>query len=444
MNERDGSYFQLYQKEIASELAGGFESSLWSRIVLQASENSSIRYLIIAITAVKQNDRTNRGRLDEAQDHRLYALQKYSQALKRIQGQLSRSQESIRFALIAALLIFVFEALLGDIKVASRHVQRAMDLLDYRLGCSNRLGTKTNFIAPPPIAPAFVESEVLRCLRRLDRPGIKLLGGNKGPQPAQTRAFSSTVYLQIYEIPETFVSLEEARHYFELIHFKAFPESNLKQKMNASTHPPEEAASPAILLSWLISEMPESVAAILRDEIARWHRAFAPLLRQSRTESGTSTFIPAMTLSIQTASIGISLCGVGRTSSDVQSIMVEALHAARGLLTGARDLISWPKYTKSFVFDVGIIPSLWIVIVFCSDISYKKEALGILRDMQPRVECVWDSRVVAQAGKAFIEEVEKNIGIGTGINIATTRKGNIETTLGPGTVEQFPLPTMRK
>lgn len=110
MNERDGNYFQLFRQDIASELSGGFESILWNRIILQACEDTSIRQLTIATAALKQSVRLKPGQPDELKNHREYALQKYSQAVKTIQKRLSTGQENIRVALLAALLIFALEA----------------------------------------------------------------------------------------------------------------------------------------------------------------------------------------------------------------------------------------------------------------------------------------------------------------------------------------------
>lgn len=58
-----------------------------------------------------------------------------------------------------------------------------------------------------------------------------------------------------------------------------------------------------------------------------------------------------------------------------------------------------PGFSKGFVFDVDIIPSLNTVITSCPDHNLRREALGILRSMVPRHECIWDSKVCAEAGE---------------------------------------------
>lgn len=409
MNAQDGYYFRSYQQDIAFELSGGFEGQLWSRIILQACENMSIRNLTIAIAAVKRIAHTEPSRLDEIENHRRYAFQKYSQALKSIQKQLSREQENIRLALLAALLIFVFEALLGHTRVAVKHVQSALGLIKHQLGRDPKnpdlVWTNVNLGASPPASLAFVEDEVVKSFMRLERPGIRLLGTNKGAVSVQNQLFRSSI-LTDYEIPKIFSSLDEARHYFECIHFRAFREDNLEAKVEASTTIKDGNASPAMLITHLLSKVPQTLAASLRKEVARWHRAFAPLLHHSRTQKGASTFVPATTLSIQTAAIGVSSCSVSIASSDGPLVVEESLRAAQNILSDARALVAHPKYAKSFVFDVGIMPSLWIIMVFCFDISLRKEALAILRSMQPRIECVWDSKDLADKGEEILRMME--------------------------------------
>lgn len=259
-----------------------------------------------------------------------------------------------------------------------------------------------------PNIAAFVEDEVLKSFIRLDRPAVGLLSRNKGSRPIQNRILSSKLYLKSFEVPRCFTSIEEARYCYECIRFRVFPEHKFEEKLKASASLPEGITSPAILLMRLFSELAENdKAPILRAELAQWQRAFAPLFRHSRTPQGTATFIPATTLFIQATSLEIPLYGFNDAPSDAPSVMYNHLVSARKVLAHAHILIASPKYPKCFVFDMGIIPSLWIIVVLCLDLSLKKKALNLLREMQPRIECVLDSRVVADTGEAFVDMIEQ-------------------------------------
>ena len=66
-----------------------------------------------------------------------------------------------------------------------------------------------------------------------------------------------------------------------------------------------------------------------------------------------------------------------------------------------------PKFVKGFVFDAGIIPSLWIIVMLCPDRELKMEATKILRSMDGRVECVWNSTTVAETGEQALALAEE-------------------------------------
>ena len=249
---------------------------------------------------------------------------------------------------------------------------------------------------------------MLKSFMLLDKGAIGLLKRHMGSRPVEIPILNPKLYLKGFEVPRRFTSIEEARYCYESIRFRIFSEPKLEKKLNPSISLPEGVTSPAILLMRLVSELADNqLAPILRAKLAQWLRAFAPLLQHSRTPHGKSTFIPATTLYIQATALEIPLYGFMAAPLDALSTRSDPITSSRKLLAHSRALIANPHYPKCFVFDIGIIPSLLIIVVLCLDISLKKEALSILREMQPRIECVFDSRVVANVGDAFVNIVEQ-------------------------------------
>jgi hypothetical protein len=75
------------------------------------------------------------------------------------------------------------------------------------------------------------------------------------------------------------------------------------------------------------------------------------------------------------------------------------------ILDFSRRLVAHPKFSKGFVFDMGIISSLSLVVMLCPDRRLRKEAVEVFKAMRPRREGVWDSRICAEAGdKSIVEE----------------------------------------
>ncbi|KAF8850285.1 hypothetical protein BDZ45DRAFT_196938 [Acephala macrosclerotiorum] len=399
-------YFRLFQDEISDELSAGFETNLWNRVVLQACVNDSIRQITIATAALKKAGREPSNALSS--QHRKYALHQYGRALRGIRGILGSSAQSLRITLIAALLIFVFESMLGDTKSAVRNIQSALDMVNQRLlpRCHGYRGPFVTRAFLPPNMVDLIDEEILKSFLRLDRPAIGLLSRSQGSRPIQDRMISSKLYLEEFQIPNKFRTINEARLCYEMIRFRVFPEHKFESKLQETTSLPQGASAPAILLMELFSETTdgESAPAILA-HLRRWHRAFRPLLDFSRTEEGSSTYIPAMILHIQGTSIETPLssrnAGVHPLPADSSVV------AAREVVQLSKALVADPRFTKTFVFEMGIIPCLWIVIILYPDFYLKREALAVLHSMQPRVECVWDSRVVADTGENVVDMLEK-------------------------------------
>lgn len=82
---------------------------------------------------------------------------------------------------------------------------------------------------------------------------------------------------------------------------------------------------------------------------------------------------------------------------------------ANTIVALSRRLVEHPNFVRGFVFDIGIIPALVIILMLCPDRALKKETNSILRDMVPRREGVWDSRIAAEAGERILAEDEEPI-----------------------------------
>jgi len=135
-SQRERSYFRLYQDQIASELAGGFDATLWNQIILQACENPAIFALTTATAALKQasNVEQSGSKQEETKMHREEALKQYGKALKGIRNMLSKvGEDDLRIVLIAAILIFCIENMNGHTRHAVKHIQTALHFIRQKL-----------------------------------------------------------------------------------------------------------------------------------------------------------------------------------------------------------------------------------------------------------------------------------------------------------------------
>jgi hypothetical protein len=79
------------------------------------------------------------------------------------------------------------------------------------------------------------------------------------------------------------------------------------------------------------------------------------------------------------------------------------------ILTFSGRLVAHPGFSKGFVFDIGIISSLSLVVMLCPDRGLRREAVEVLKAMRPRREGVWDSRVCAEAGEKSLAKEEMEV-----------------------------------
>lgn len=315
-----------------------------------------------------------------------YALMQYGKALKGIQSTVSAGQDSMRIALIAALLIFVFESLHGDTGRALTPIQSAIELILKRISTMQRpyrgsltVATKKStslpvdeellsaFISLDGLALALVRKPSLRHTQLLDRPTMPPSSGSR------------------FGIPSGFATVSEARLYLEDISWRTqtFPEDLCNT-----------------LRSWY-KEAPDKDSDSVETQLSQWVQAFTPLFQHSLTAAGSATFISATILHITALTQTLFLDGFRSQ---------ESFSTTRTVISLTKRLIEHPSFSRGFVFDVGILPQMMILIIFCPHKETKEEAYGLVRAMIPRREGFWNSVAVAEAARKFLQKGEESQG----------------------------------
>jgi hypothetical protein len=470
-DEAELQYFCHFRDVTALELAGGFSPTLWNSAILRVCHRPAIRQLVIATAAMSMAVTPLPGTLwnPAADFHRQYALQKYGQALQAIQTIVTTSQESLCTVLISALLIFCFENLQGDVTPTMTYIQSALEIIVKRLSTVSftyqvpPVGDYRDLLLQN-VAP--INDELLMAFMRMDRPSLSLLCRQKGcpPLPAG-RIFNLVFPKDGFEIPNAFASIEEARTYLDDIRWRMFPCTEAPDSMSTLWHSEEQGGpSPDIgAVPWHVQQWYQSYdtpqeSSIISLRLALWHDAFSPLLNFAMTPAGQAMFIAAAILHIHGLSAELVLTGffppsfskqrsssfsnfhsaqaftdldpVARATPNSGSLSVppnvpshrrSSSHSSpaptqenvrpfptvHAILDFSRRLVAHPGFSKGFVFDIGIISSLSLVVTLCPDRMLRKEAVEVLKSMRPRREGVWDSRVCAEAGERSIAKEER-------------------------------------
>lgn len=459
-DDKEYWYFCHFRDATAIELAGGNDPKLWTSTVLGACFIPSIRQLTVATAALcislkspSPNLRNFQGVLVPMGNHREYALHRYGEALKDIGKVLASGQDSIRVALIGALLIFCFESLLDDVTQAVFHIQSGIEIA---VKCLSSLPRNRSFPHIGSLGPqnsSVLDDELLAAYMRLDRPSLALLSQRKGLSPGPVgRIFNKLFASEKYDIPDAFQSLTEARKYLDDITWRILPNnptpSPVERLCSGTLSTPQLEALPILLAVWYEAAKKDDSSGYLSDRFVQWHDAFSPLLNYAMTPEGDSLFVSAAIMHVQALSADLLLTGyfapsynrtrsssfssrqtspsalrlsstvksrtlslivppptsslrrsVTRQSSPALTSEVDVFPTVHAILNFSRRLVCHPGFSRGFVFDLGIIPSLVTLMTSCPDYSLRREAIRILREMQPRREGIWDSRVCADAGE---------------------------------------------
>jgi hypothetical protein len=466
-------YLCHFRDVTAVDLSGGFSPTMWTSVILQACECPEIRRLTIATAAMSiavahQAGRSERHWNTASEFHRQYALQQYGEALKAIQRQIVvSSADSVKTAMISSLLIFCFESLQEEVAPTMIHIQSALDIVVKRLSSAPYTYQISSIGSVASQSNAPIHNELLLAFMRIDRPSLSLLCRQKGQalRPAG-RIFNLIFPTEPFEIPMKFSGIEEARIYLDDIRWRMFPSpqapesmSSLFQNDKQEDLSPDLGAVPWHVQQWYQSYETTQESAFISQRLVLWHDAFSPLLNFAMTPAGEAIFIPAAILHIQAMSTELVLTGFFPPSfskqrsssfSDFQSAFQtkiepvprishgslsvppsESSHrrnrsssysspqptqenmtlfpTVHAILTFSRRLVAHPGFSKGFVFDLGIISSLSLVVMLCPDRGLRREAVEVLKAMRPRREGVWDSRVCAEAGEKSLAKEEMEV-----------------------------------
>lgn len=393
-DEETARYFRFFYHETADALAGGFDSPLWKRIVFQAChESPSILNCAVAIAAL---DRASRARsldlsLGASEVHHRYALSQYSKALKGVRESVSLGEDSLRTTLIASLLIFCFENFHGDVRLALANVRSAQELMHNWLESKGGSATPRGFSPTPYV----IEDELVHAFAKLD---VHLLSWIDVPTPASTPTYCVP---DAQSLPTEFCSILEAKYYFDIIatrifHHLAIVQEDKERAIRSLPTPPPDA-----------DQFSKEDFTGVEVELLQWISAFEPLLKHSRSSGGEKDFTGATILSIHAKTLEISVRGAKFETSGPSpyDVFLPEYCEIVSLCQAAAD---HPRFVRSYVYDAGIVPVLFLVVVQCRDTLVRREAIAVLKAAYPRREGLWDSMMVARIGEVLMRAEEEN------------------------------------
>jgi len=387
-DQMEYQYWLFFRDEVAHELSGNVPKNCWEYVVLQTCNTSPIlRDLTVAIAALSKSSHN----FTPSNTHHQYAVRKYGQALRSIQEMVSSHSdfETIRTTLIASLLIFSFETMHGNSEQAIEHAKASLTMMRKKLNTSSRKYSQIQRFLPLSPSIPGLEDEVLEVFVHLDQ--TIRAATLDDPYRKRSSFLDMTFIDEHLHMPSSFLDLAEAKGYLEHFLNKAMP--YLSHLTDAFLYGDKFAY-----------QVPESEYEILNAQLQQWYRSFKPLFERA-CQPGDKDFIGAAALRCLALGTDIS---IQRVCLRIGSRPKEVFEAeAREIVDLTRRAVLDPRFKKSFGFDCGLVPSLFIVVMICWNREIREEAISVLKMAEGRIEVVWDASKIAELGEMRLKAEEQ-------------------------------------
>lgn len=400
-------YFDYYCNHTALRIGGPFDTNLWLQTVTQVSqESSSIRHAVIALGAlnIARSEICQRyGFYDYSKTsnrHHQYALQEYSKALQGMREAIHGPKKDSIQPLIASLLVFCVECLLGHRSAASLHASSAVSLIS-QLRCK-RLEETFAFSGP---SPDPLDIELYSAFSNLDLQAL-LFVDNRPWKMHQDLLTEMESFIR--RMPNHFSEIKKCRNYLQIImrrnlHFVAIARS----MMGSGSHQ-NESRIMDLSEDNSRSERPNGSEGLLTSllheresyvkDIQRWECASAGLLADAAID-GAQNFLLSSLLQIHAAMNKVML---SRTFDPSEIATDEYFHEFKTIVDlsySIKHLLIPLRPTDVdplFRFDIGILPALSQVGLLCRDQEVRGRAIALLLDNPGYREAVWETDAIGQ------------------------------------------------
>jgi hypothetical protein len=397
VDEREAPYFQSYQDEVATELAGALGESPWRFSVLQACRTEPfVLRAVVAIGALNKSIKMQRFAavgpvsmrrlsLQASSEHREFALASYAKAIRGMR-QITLGPDkasSLRQVLLACLLVYCMETFLQSPNTAFIHSRAGCELLQQWVAESPKRDT---WISSP--CTSVVEDELFHEYVRLGMDHA-LRWGEKELQRHQRLRLAGTDTVK--KMPSEFKSLGEARAYQQLVVQRTFHlisetharimAANKELRHLWTADGPGELVDPCYIPTVLLAERDEYLL-----DLKRWREAFAPILPKLANSGDQRLAVGAMILQSQVLDAEISLAGAFFTSEcsfdSFLSAFIEILALTSRSLNICHDICEDMRPAFNIASDFE--RPLCNVVTNCRDKRLRHQALAIMRGMSPR------------------------------------------------------------
>ncbi|KAH8649481.1 hypothetical protein BGZ60DRAFT_201347 [Tricladium varicosporioides] len=388
-------YFQYFLSSTLADLSGTSKEPFFHRVLPQACVNEpALLSLTVSLGAISK---AKSSPTPLATTHHDFAIVNYSKALRKIQEAIKsrREPDATRIALISSLIIFCFESVHGDRGLAVLHMEAALKLMKKRLQTWKATYSQVDKSSSVP----NMEYDLLSAFVRVDNVLMSRMDGTREQCRQQRKSLLEIKYREEeVNMPTRFKDIGEARNYMEHFQYQAMPRlkslagefmySDKNQQIPSDVSLSSQTYPPKIPNGGIRKVNNAAIRDQLITRLNAWHRAFAPLF-----ESADEKALPAaMTMKALALATDLAVrrgCEAVNTESGIpkNSFIKEAID----IVELCRAVVNHASFYKGFVFDCGIVPSLFIVLFSCENIKVRRQIVDVLKKAEGRSEMVWEA-----------------------------------------------------
>lgn len=425
-------YFQYYVNEVAAQIQGPFKTQVWDRFIPQAAElQPFVRNGIVAIAALIRSRKLvgwSKDPLLPDQEHQ-FALGQYCKALKGMRESITDSIDDGRIALIACLLVFVFESLQGHQAAASTHAANVVNLFfQWRWRETDNIAV--NSCVPSKCADAMkVEKDLHDAFGGLDLQALLFLDKRSTSTHFRMKEEMNTA-IDMQMASGNFETLQDSRDCWQIMmrrnfHFVACARPAIRDMKTTDDPPPDGLAEDdtAIMVpennAWntpssYSKHVPASLLAERNhymEEINRWRKASQKVFSATSKQPPVADmeqfgeFLQAKIMQLNAFFNVVTLARAFWPPEIAYDIYLPEFRETVDICAEIAPLLAGSGTSNLFHFDIGIIPALSQTAMLCRDYHVRTRAIDILFSIPGYKEGVWDSLAVASIDR-WIRDIE--------------------------------------
>lgn len=380
--------FQHFIRITSGQFSGNFESSFWSRSVLQACYvYHPLRHAAIALASLHQCFIAGQEKLYSQQrkhDNARFALRQYTKAIEGTRKSLKDKDHSIIITVMCCVLFFCFESLRGQLASALIHLQSGFKILRSSylqidgssvasksvirteiLSVFSRFGFQANYFIDK--THLVNEAQIIFQLESLSSHRLKPITTLEEAQACLYSCLNGTMFANHAEVPLKDLNSIGANYHMtrcaQLILFGDRSADAVKGREKALT------------------------------VLEEWSTSFKRFLRAQEGSMSSKEINGSMLLKLHHSVASLMLTAACGCSKEQIRHFKQILEWSKALITADHSIMT--TVMPAFSPDVGIIAPLFFVATKCPDPILRAEAKEVLAS-GPRREGIWDADVAVK------------------------------------------------